>query len=92
MQTGDWQALSLILLSLGGLIIALALAYIIRKNWPIPEIVRVLIWAVIWAIGGAIIGLVDNEIEVTEAVLLGAFWGALLGFVSSSGWSLWKKE
>jgi hypothetical protein len=80
----DWAALSAVLRAGAGLLIGLLLVYIVRKDWPIPTAIRVIIWALIWAIGGAIIGMADDEIELIEGVLLGAFWGALLALVGLS--------
>jgi hypothetical protein len=87
----DWQALAPILRTVAAAAIALALFFLVRKEQSLPKGAKIFIWAAIWAIGGAIIGQADDEIEVMEAALLGACWGALLAGISLSGWSLWKQ-
>lgn len=78
----DLPSLYAVLRAAAGIIIALILAYIaLKDDWFLPKMVKVMLWAVVGAIGGGIIGMADNEIETTQGVLLGAFWGALLAFV-----------
>jgi hypothetical protein len=55
------------------------------------KLIRIILWTALWAIGGAIIGLADDQVGVGEGLLLGAFWGVLLAFIYLSGWSLWKE-
>jgi hypothetical protein len=88
----DWQAVTSVLVSVAGVIVALILVYLVRKDWPIPKITRIMMWAMIWAIGGAIVGLADDEVEITEGILLGALWGTLLAVIGLSGWSLRKNK
>jgi hypothetical protein len=80
----DVQSLYAVLRAAAGIIIALILAYIVCKDWPLPKMVKVVIWAIIGAIGGAVIGMADNEIETAQGALLGAFWGGLLAFIGLS--------
>lgn len=87
----DWPALAPVLRTVAGALAVLALFFLVRKGVTLPKAARILIWAMIWAIGGAIISQADNEIEMIEAALLGACWGAILAGVSLSGWSLWKQ-
>lgn len=74
-----------------GVIIMLALVYLIRRSWLRPKVVDVVVWAVVWAIGGAIVGRADDDIEQITAIALGAVWGALIAVVQLSGWSLRHK-
>ena len=74
--------------SVVGIVIMLFLTYLIRKDWPRAKIIDIIVWATIWAIGGAIVGLADDDIRQSTAILMGAIWGALIAVIQISGWSL----
>ncbi|MCB0197485.1 MAG: hypothetical protein KDJ65_36400 [Anaerolineae bacterium] len=77
--------------AVAGVVTILILVYLIRKDWPRSKFVDIIVWAVAWAIGGAIVGLADNDIRQSTAIIIGALWGALIAMVQTSGWSLRKK-
>lgn len=88
----DWNSFLTIGSAAAGIAAMVALAYLVRADWPRPKIVDILIWAIIWAIGGAIVGMADTEVEPSTAILLGALWGILLTLVQITGWSLRKNN
>ncbi|MCB9098707.1 MAG: hypothetical protein H6632_04135 [Anaerolineales bacterium] len=87
----DWETLYILSGSAAGIATILILSYLIRQDWPRSKGVDITVWAVIGAIAGAIIGLADNDIKPSSAILMGAVWGGLIALVKTSGWSLRNK-
>ncbi|MCB0211911.1 MAG: hypothetical protein KDJ52_21400 [Anaerolineae bacterium] len=77
--------------AVAGIATIFILVYMIRKDWPRSKFVDIVVWAVAWAIGGAIVGMADNDIRQSTAIFMGALWGALIAIVQTSGWTLRKK-
>lgn len=87
----DWETLYILSGSAAGIATILILSYLIRQDWPRSKGVDIIVWAVIGAIAGAIIGLADNDIKPSSAIIMGAVSGGLIALVKTSGWSLRNK-